>query len=167
MALIRCKECGEEISKKADKCPKCGAPRKKKTSLFTWIIAAFSALFLYVYFSNADYQQDQAAIRPAEKVDPMVSARKNVHLKFSWNKAGFGNVMEVTFIIKNSNPFPIKDIDVECVNFGKSGTRLDSNERTIFDIVPKKTSKEFPNFNMGFINSQTSSTSCRINDFKM
>ena len=26
MALIECRECGEEISKKAEMCPKCGSP---------------------------------------------------------------------------------------------------------------------------------------------
>lgn len=30
MALQKCKECGQEISKKADKCPTCGAPQKPK-----------------------------------------------------------------------------------------------------------------------------------------
>jgi len=28
MALIKCKECGEAVSSKADVCPKCGAPFK-------------------------------------------------------------------------------------------------------------------------------------------
>lgn len=30
MALKKCKECGHEVSKKADKCPNCGAPQKRK-----------------------------------------------------------------------------------------------------------------------------------------
>src|ERR1700675_2058861 len=34
MALRRCKECGRDVSSKADKCPNCGAPIKRKgTSL--------------------------------------------------------------------------------------------------------------------------------------
>ncbi len=33
MALIKCKECGNEISSKATSCPKCGAPVKAKKSL--------------------------------------------------------------------------------------------------------------------------------------
>ncbi len=52
MALTKCKECGEEISKKAEKCPKCGAPAKKKTSLFTWIITIFIVLWAVGYFSS-------------------------------------------------------------------------------------------------------------------
>lgn len=39
MALIKCKECGNEISTKAAACPKCGAVQPKRTSTFTWIIA--------------------------------------------------------------------------------------------------------------------------------
>lgn len=30
MALIKCKECGEQVSDKAASCPKCGAPIAKK-----------------------------------------------------------------------------------------------------------------------------------------
>lgn len=30
MALIKCKECGNGVSKKAESCPQCGAPVKKK-----------------------------------------------------------------------------------------------------------------------------------------
>jgi len=39
MALVKCKECGQEVSQKAGSCPKCGAPIEKKTSLLTWIVA--------------------------------------------------------------------------------------------------------------------------------
>ena len=38
MALKKCKECGNEISSKAEACPQCGAPQKKKTSIVTWFV---------------------------------------------------------------------------------------------------------------------------------
>lgn len=44
MALVKCKECGEEISSKADKCPKCGI-KIKKTATFTWIVCAILLLW--------------------------------------------------------------------------------------------------------------------------
>ncbi len=34
----------QEISQKASSCPKCGAPIKKKTALFTWIVTIFLGL---------------------------------------------------------------------------------------------------------------------------
>lgn len=38
MAIIKCKECGREISSKAKTCPGCGYKNKKKTSKLTWVI---------------------------------------------------------------------------------------------------------------------------------
>jgi hypothetical protein len=41
MALIKCKECGTEVSDKATSCTKCGAPvpsPRKKTGIVTWAI---------------------------------------------------------------------------------------------------------------------------------
>ncbi len=33
MALKKCRECGNRVSTKADKCPNCGAPLKKSTKI--------------------------------------------------------------------------------------------------------------------------------------
>lgn len=38
MALIKCKECGSQISTNAIACPSCGAKLPRKTSKFTWFI---------------------------------------------------------------------------------------------------------------------------------
>lgn len=35
MALIKCNECGEQVSTKAKACPKCGAPTQGKLATFT------------------------------------------------------------------------------------------------------------------------------------
>ena len=52
MALVNCKECGQEVSQKASNCPKCGAPIKKKTSIFTWIIAISLGLWFIGHIAN-------------------------------------------------------------------------------------------------------------------
>jgi uncharacterized membrane protein YvbJ len=49
MALIKCKECGHEISDEALACPNCGKPQKNKpvaTSLSKQITAYFVSFFL-------------------------------------------------------------------------------------------------------------------------
>lgn len=48
MSIIKCKECGAEVSDKAKVCPKCGAPTPKKTSILTWF-AVF--IFVLIIFS--------------------------------------------------------------------------------------------------------------------
>lgn len=51
MALVKCKECGEQVSTKAKTCPSCGAKAPKRTSLVTWlvlviiIVGAWGAVF--------------------------------------------------------------------------------------------------------------------------
>jgi hypothetical protein len=51
MALKKCKECGQEISTKADKCPHCGVPNKRKPIgcggflLILFIIGIFGSIF--------------------------------------------------------------------------------------------------------------------------
>jgi RNA polymerase subunit RPABC4/transcription elongation factor Spt4 len=52
MALVKCKECGEEVSTKAKICPKCGAKAPKKTSIFTWLILVFIIVVVYSVNQN-------------------------------------------------------------------------------------------------------------------
>lgn len=47
MALVKCKECGEQVSTKAKTCPKCGAKAPKKTSFFTWLVLIFIIIVVY------------------------------------------------------------------------------------------------------------------------
>ncbi len=52
MALVKCKECGQEVSQKAGSCPKCGAPIKKKTSVVTWLVTGLLALWFIGILSS-------------------------------------------------------------------------------------------------------------------
>lgn len=58
MALINCKECGKEISDKADKCPNCGfdiktEKTKKSAKGCAWVFAALAAIiFIAIAMDN-------------------------------------------------------------------------------------------------------------------
>lgn len=52
MALIKCKECGKEISNKAKSCPNCGLVIKKQTSNFHYYVIGFLVLFLIYMISS-------------------------------------------------------------------------------------------------------------------
>lgn len=83
-------------------------------------------------------------------------------VKFSWSKEGFGNVMEANFTIKNKAPIDIKDFEVRCEHSAASGSLIDSNNQTIYDIVKANSTRTFRNVNMGFIHSQASRSSCNV-----
>lgn len=167
MALTKCKECGEAISKKAEKCPKCGAPAKKKTSLFTWLVTIIIFMSAVGYFTGNTDRDTSRSFGSNNSPSQKEIAARNIEAEFTWHKVGFGNVMEADFTITNNSNYQIKDIEIRCTHSAKSGTKIDSNKRIVYDIVPAKSKKTFSKFNMGFIHSQTESTSCRITDFKM
>jgi hypothetical protein len=65
MALIKCKECGKEVSSNAKTCPNCGNKMPKKTSIATWIIGG---VFLFVVVTctlNVEKAKDAGEARIA------------------------------------------------------------------------------------------------------
>ncbi|MBN0690681.1 zinc ribbon domain-containing protein, partial [Pseudomonas aeruginosa] len=44
MALIKCKECGAQVSNKAKACPSCGAKVPKSVGVIGWLFVIFIVL---------------------------------------------------------------------------------------------------------------------------
>ncbi|MGK8437271.1 hypothetical protein ACRS3X_07955 [Ectopseudomonas hydrolytica] len=158
--LIPCRSCRAAISKKAASCPHCGAVAKKKTSVLTWIFAVIAGLWLIGYISNLSSVPTTTS---AGSASPLQAAQAATTLEdFSWSKSAGGSLMKADFTIRNGGNRAIKDIEIVCEHQGPSGTKIDSNTRTIYEIVPAGTTRTFTNFDMGFIHSQAVSSSCRI-----
>ena len=82
-----------------------------------------------------------------------------------WSSGGFGSIMIIDRMkITNAAPFAIKDFVVKCTHQGPSGTDMDSNSRRVYDVVPANGSKTVREVNMGFINSQATTSRCEITD---
>lgn len=64
MALVRCKECGNEMSNKSIFCPKCGGPIKKKMTVFQWIFIVLFAIS-GIAFLNARHNPAKVKQYPA------------------------------------------------------------------------------------------------------
>ena len=112
----------------------------------------------------------------AQKPAPVVSPHKpsmsemkhdalaSVKLNYALRKDAFETLLNANFTVNNGSPYDIKDIEITCEHLAKSGTRIDSNTRTIYDIFPAKKKKTIKNFPMGFIHSQAERSSCRVSD---
>lgn len=65
MALVRCTECGKEISSQAEACPNCGRKWPKRTSVATWIVVAFLGFGIFMGIvssvSNSGKRDEQRA----------------------------------------------------------------------------------------------------------
>ncbi len=58
--------------------------------------------------------------------------------------------------------FAVKDIRIKCTHTTKSGTVIDSNTRTVYDVIEAKSKKTIRDFNMGFIHSQVDRSNCEV-----
>lgn len=68
MALVKCKECGSEVSTEAKACPKCGAKPPKKVGLLGWIAVLFVGVVVYQCTSQSS--RTSVADKPAEVAVP-------------------------------------------------------------------------------------------------
>lgn len=81
---------------------------------------------------------------------------------FSWEKKGFGSLMSATFVLHNDSPVSVKDIQVKCSHSANSGTVIDSNTRTVYEVVPSRSYHSVVNIDMGFIHSEIVQSKCCV-----
>lgn len=70
MALTKCRECGRQISTKAEACPGCGAKQPRRTSALTWLVAGIALFLLIAGLLSPDSP-------PSSKSDAAVVAKKS------------------------------------------------------------------------------------------
>jgi hypothetical protein len=108
MALIKCKECGADISSKAAACPKCGAKLPKPTSGCAIVGATvFGAIVLATVYQS----QNAPESTPAEQ-----AAFKR---QIEWRSAIYKAEAEIPKILKD--PDSAKFSDVVAVDDDKGG----------------------------------------------
>lgn len=118
----------------------------------------------YIYGRHRRKNSGGGTSPEAPTLSPKEEAMANISLEGQWRKEGFGNIMEADFVVKNKSKYDVKDIEIECTHSANSGTKIDSNKRVAYEIFKANKNKKLKDFNMGFIHSQATSTSCSITD---
>jgi hypothetical protein len=81
---------------------------------------------------------------------------------FSWSKEDYGKVMIASFRLKNTSAKDLKDFVIHCRHAAHSGTEIDYNDKTIYEIVKAGSAKTVRSFDMGFIHPQAATSGCEI-----
>lgn len=151
--FMSCRKCKLSHQKSEPKCPNCG---KKNDQTNPWVYVVGIFIIISIYSGLLDTDQASTALpKPLAMAD-------NTALTYSWATDSFGMTMTANLTIENNNEIAIKDVVVHCDHSSKSGTKIDSNERTIYEVIAAGQSKSFPKFNMGFIHEQAETTHCFI-----
>jgi hypothetical protein len=83
MALVKCRECGHQISTQAISCPSCGAKAKKKTHWFTWLVVAFigGTVILAVVDKPPERAAAKAPAPPVSAASAAESAKREANFQ--------------------------------------------------------------------------------------
>jgi hypothetical protein len=168
VALRECKECKAQISTDAKVCPHCGK-KQKSNGLGCLGIIIVIAIFLAIWRiatvtpSSSNSSGDEAP-STSSPLDPKQEALSQMTLSFTWSKDEDVNIMHANFVVKNDSNYNVKDLEITCQHYAPSGTNIDSNTRTIYEVVNAHSTQKFSNFDMGFIHSQAVRSSCKITD---
>lgn len=147
MALVKCKECKHEISKKAKKCPNCGSPIKR-TSVFTWIVGIFFAVIVGSMVLNGN--------TPQRKLTPQETKNnKENSMRFTVSRLGaqqLKKIMRNPDSFKLTSAFVVDKTNAVCYEYrsqnGFGG--MSSGEAVLFSDKKKFLTSDMDGFNVLF-----------------
>lgn len=104
MALVKCKSCEHKMSTKAKACPSCGEPKKKKTSVLTWLVLILLALLIYAASESPQYTTSSKPIQLTEeqKHEIEIEAKRRVQASFENS-----TILQAKKAVKNTLKDPI------------------------------------------------------------
>ena len=128
-------------------------------------VLAIYVMFVWLMPSSQSGSTGTAAQTTTSAPDklPDPSPKDGLTLKHNrWWLDGFGTIMMLDVTIVNDNPYAVKDIHVECSLSGNSGTNISKADKVLYERIDAGQKKRFPKINMGFVDSQSTGTLCRI-----
>jgi hypothetical protein len=110
--------------------------------------------------------QNELAFNPAtaEAITPVERAPLD-GLKISsqsWRRGGLGSKALVTFTLRNTNDYAVKDIEIFCSFARRDGSHLTDRKRVIRDTVNMKSRKTFARLHVGYVNINADLAKCSL-----
>jgi hypothetical protein len=138
----------------------------KKTLLSVLVVAIFVFLAAGSTDSKRSAKSEDSSAAPGSTVSEKEAVMEAQDFDFRLTITEISTI-KATFTIKNPTDRGYKDFEITCEHYSPSGTKIDSNVRTIYEIVKPKGKKSIRGFDMGFIHSQAKKSSCSITDLTL
>lgn len=191
MAIIKCRECGNDVSDRAKSCPKCGCPitkslmkRKFNFPIIRLIVIAVLFFAIAPFCVNSKdvigvskkntiqtANGSRKIIFPADRTpsaeEKKATLIKCLDIKTHRNTDFDTSVLILDLSITNNTPFLLKDITITCPVLSSSGTKLNEKQTTIYRYFYPHQVNKISNLNMGLINQQGVDATCSIVDLPL
>ena len=116
-----------------------------------------------VLASPEDIAAPAAEVAPAETAPVQASPLDGLKISSqSWRRGGLGSKALVTFSLRNSNDYAVKDIEIACAFLRRDGSHLTDRRRVIHDTVNMKSRKSFARLHVGFVNVNADKAKCAL-----
>ena len=143
MALIKCNECGKEISDKAKVCPHCGIKCKNENDvkvfptsvMFILIVIFVAVIFLMMNYNKKDYNNSTSGIK--ENTNEIIG--NEIKTKNEFDKIKKSNNYSIVVVISNVCPYseifkPILEDVIQEYNVNIYYLNIDSNFYNSVDL---------------------------------
>jgi hypothetical protein len=79
-----------------------------------------------------------------------------------WRRGGLGSNALVTFTLRNTNRYEVKDIEISCAFSRSDGSHLTDRTRVIHETVRRRSRKAFRQLHVGFVNVNADRARCSL-----
>lgn len=111
---------------------------------------------------NLDDQDITPPPRPLASL-PDAAELSRVRLsRQSFRRGGLGSQALMTFTVRNTNDYGVKDLEILCAFRSRDGRYTTERRRILDDTVGTKSRKAFPMTLMGFINIKATKARCAV-----
>lgn len=164
-----------------DRAPKASARTREEETKLAGLLTAYKNLderdyegqlafwddILPLAPENRDYARKRQEV--ADKLATLEHLKEHPELgmvveKVRPRRGGFGTVMLVDFTLRNDSLSDLKDFHITCVGKGRSGSDVDRNSITLYEIVSARRTRTIRDVNMGLVNPQVVSTTCTVDE---
>ncbi|OCK58703.1 hypothetical protein [Bradyrhizobium sp. LMTR 3] len=102
-------------------------------------------------------------IAPPETIVPATSPLDGLKIiSQSWRRGGLGSKALVTFTLRNTNDYAVRDIEIACNFIRRDGSHLTARRRIIPDTVNMKSRKRYARMLVGFVNVNANKAKCTL-----
>jgi len=137
--------------------------RHKKVAILILLIATW--IWLIPKSSLTPEHSTTSSNQPS--FGPMRDGTVEIVEPWSGGRSCFDTGLTVNLSIRNTNSFDVKDIVVHSSGTAPSGTHIDDNECTIYEVVKAGQTKKINGFDRGFLLSQVSNVGCEIRNYEV